>query len=124
MKKLYIVRGIPGSGKTTYCRKQLKLEPIEADTFFIRNGEYRYDPTKIADAHTWCQKQVRKQMIQGVQEIAVANTFVKHKEYRIYEMLAQQYGYEVEKIIMRGNYQNVHNVPQRKLDNMKQNFEE
>ncbi len=51
---LYIVRGIPGSGKSTFA-KTLGGQHYEADMFFIdENGVYNFDFTKIKDAHQWC----------------------------------------------------------------------
>ena len=44
-KVLYIVRGIPGSGKSTFA-KSLGGTHFEADMFFMKNGEYKYDMFK------------------------------------------------------------------------------
>jgi tRNA uridine 5-carbamoylmethylation protein Kti12 len=53
-KILYIVRGIPGSGKTTFA-KSLNCPVFEADMFFVNSqGIYNFDYTKIKDAHAWC----------------------------------------------------------------------
>jgi len=50
-KVLYIVRGIPGSGKSTFA-KTLGGNHYEADMYFIgESGNYNFDPTKIKDAH-------------------------------------------------------------------------
>ena len=43
---LYIVRGVPGSGKTTYS-KQLGIFHVEADMFHMKDGEYRWDPKRV-----------------------------------------------------------------------------
>ena len=62
-KVLYIVRGIPGSGKSTFA-KTLGGQHYESDMFFINeNGEYNFDVTKIKDAHQWCQGMVKAHMI-------------------------------------------------------------
>ena len=42
MKTLHIVRGVPGSGKTTFCKKELHITPYEADDFIMRNDDYGY----------------------------------------------------------------------------------
>jgi Tfp pilus assembly pilus retraction ATPase PilT len=45
-KVLYLVRGIPGSGKSTFA-KTLSGEYYEADMFFMVDGEYKFDVAKI-----------------------------------------------------------------------------
>ena len=57
-KTLFLVRGLPGSGKTTFA-KQLSDIVFEADMYFESNGEYKFDPSKIRDAHEWCKGHVR-----------------------------------------------------------------
>ena len=56
-KNLYLLRGIPGAGKSTLA-KQLGDSHFETDGFFMVDGEYKFDPTKLRKAHEWCQSQV------------------------------------------------------------------
>ena len=53
-KVLFIVRGLPGSGKTTLA-KSLGSVHFEADMYFMEGNEYKFDITKIKKAHEWCQ---------------------------------------------------------------------
>ena len=49
MKKLILLRGIPGSGKSTFA-KSISNEStghIESDMFFIKDGEYKFDGSRI-----------------------------------------------------------------------------
>ncbi len=64
MKNLYLLRGIPGAGKSTLA-KQLGDAHFEADSYFMIDGEYQFDPTKLRKAHEWCQGQVELAMIQN-----------------------------------------------------------
>ena len=54
-KILYIVRGIPGSGKSTFAKRLVIHDFLvcEADKYFVdkETGEYNFDFTKIKDAH-------------------------------------------------------------------------
>jgi len=54
--RLTVLRGAPGAGKSTLAR-QFPGTLAEADQFFIdaESGRYTYDPTKLAEAHGWCQ---------------------------------------------------------------------
>ena len=62
MAKVEILSGLPGSGKSHYAKKRIEALPVgaksavvSADDYFIgSDGEYRYDPSKIGDAHAWC----------------------------------------------------------------------
>jgi adenylate kinase family enzyme len=66
MKILYILRGLPGSGKSTLAKSlsNALTGHIEADMFFVdkESGEYRFDPTKLGQAHSWCKETVEKWM--------------------------------------------------------------
>jgi predicted kinase len=124
-KVLYIVRGIPGSGKSTFA-KTLGGEHYEADMFFIDgNGEYKFDGSKIKWAHEWCQDMVYMDMIKEIPKIVVSNTFTQEWEMQPYFELAKKYGYTVFSLIVENthNGKNIHNVPEDKIELMRNRFE-
>lgn len=123
MKTLYIIRGIPGSGKTTYAKNVLKLTPFEADDFFCICGKYRYVADMVPKAHEYCFRNVENAMRSNQESIAVANTFTRKWEYQRYLTLAERYGYKVIIHICTGNYPNVHDVPEKIVERMKERFE-
>jgi predicted kinase len=53
MSKVTIVRGISGSGKSTYA-KSLGILHLESDMFFMQNGKYNWSADHIKFAHEWC----------------------------------------------------------------------
>lgn len=127
-RKLYIIRGWPGSGKSTKAKQILSENPsavhYEADMFFINEkGEYKFDSQRIGKAHVWCQNSVRQAMIDN-KDVIVSNTFVKLWEMQIYRDLASKFNYDVEILTMTGEYKNVHNVPVEKVEQMKKNFQQ
>jgi predicted kinase len=131
MKNLYLLRGIPGAGKSTLA-KQLGDSHFETDTFFMVEGEYKFDPTKLRKAHEWCQSQIELAMINNHvtagldnSDIVVSNTFTQAWEMDAYNELAKQYGYRVFSIIVENRHGGVnqHNVPEDKLQMMKERFE-
>ena len=123
-KILYCVRGIPGSGKSTFA-KTLGVQHYEADMFFINeNGEYNFDFTKIKDAHQWCQGMVKTDMILEYPKIVVSNTSTQEWEMEPYFNLAKEFGYSVFSVIVENRHGgiNEHNVPEDKIEQMKNRF--
>ena len=127
MKKvLYIVRGCPGSGKSTFA-KSLNCPVFEADQYFIdsETGEYKFDPSKLKSAHGWCRLRVEHSMEDGLEKIAVSNTFTQEWEMEEYFKLAEKYGYMVFSVIVENRHGGVneHGVPEDKLKAMQKRFE-
>jgi len=124
MKILYIVRGIPGSGKSTFANS-LDCPVFEADMYFMNDGEYKFDVSKIKLAHNWCKLRVEHSMEDNLQKIAVSNTFTQEWEMEAYYEMAKQYGYTVFSVIIENRHGgiNQHGVPEDKLQMMKDRFE-
>ena len=83
MKTLILVRGLPGSGKSTFA-KLLEGKHIETDMFFITNGEYKFDVSKLKEAHSWCQSMVGSWMSDSEELIVISNTFTQEWEMTPY----------------------------------------
>jgi len=132
-KILTLVRGLPGSGKSTFANLITnKFSICEADLFFYdKEGNYNFDATKIKQAHEWCREQVEIRMKdngvnpQFYPEIVVSNTFTQEWEMEAYYKLAEQYGYKVFSIIVENRHGGVnqHGVPADKLEQMKNRFQ-
>jgi tRNA uridine 5-carbamoylmethylation protein Kti12 len=126
-QKLIIIRGIPGSGKTTKALELKKTIPecfhFEADSYFMKNGVYKFDPSKLGPAHCLCQSLTKNCLREGY-SVIVSNTGITKKEVQPYLNMAKELNIPVEIIIMRGEFQNVHGVPEEKLQSMRERFEE
>lgn len=126
MKELFLLRGLPGSGKSTLA-KQLRGVHFEADMFFMKNGEYKFDASKLKDAHEWCMSKVNRCMsVDGCfNKIIVSNTFTQEWEMKPYYEMAQEHGYIVFSLIVenRHNGKNIHSVPTEVIDKMESRFE-
>jgi predicted kinase len=129
---LILLRGVPGSGKTTLANVILQQpnnnpqEILSADDFFEgENGEYNFDSTKLKEAHNYCQFRCSERMRQQKVRIVVANTFTQEWEMDEYFKMAERYNYRVHTIIVENRHgnENIHGVPKDKLQQMKNRFE-
>jgi len=124
-RKLYIVRGLPGSGKSTFARS-LGGVHYEADMFFMdENSEYKFDPSKLKDAHNWCRHKVMDAMKNDEPVVVVSNTFTQEWEMESYKLLGEELGYTIFTLIVENRHggKNTHGVPDDKIQAMKDRFE-
>lgn len=133
-KNLYIVRGLPGSGKSTFALNLVGADFLvcEADKYFMVDGEYKFDGSKLKDAHEFCRNTVETYMRDNVEandqfyrQIVVSNTFTQEWEMQPYIDLAKKYGYTVFTIVVENRHGGVnqHGVPDEALTRMRDRFE-
>lgn len=123
MKELFLLRGLPGAGKSTLA-KSLSGIHLEADQYFMEDGEYKFDATKIKEAHQLCQTHCERAM-GWEQKIVVSNTFTQAWEMQPYFDMAEKHGYRVYSLIVENRHDGVnqHGVPVEKLIEMKNRFQ-
>lgn len=117
--EILLIRGLPGSGKSTLAKSMNGYRHLEADQYLEVNGEYIYDPSKIRLAHDWCVLTAKDCLEQGL-NVVVSNTFVKLWEMQRYI----DHGFPFRIIEMKEKYQNIHGVPQDKIDLMGNSWQE
>jgi predicted kinase len=122
---LYIIRGASGSGKSTYAGTLVAADAVfEADQFFMRDGRYEWDGTRLKDAHADCLLRTRAAMESGRHSaVAVANTFTKRWEMQPYIDLAEDMGWEVVVYRTTSRYPNLHGVPDEAVQRMRDRME-
>lgn len=124
-RRLMLVRGLPGSGKTTFAKQYANSgwAHCEADHFFEVSGEYRFNPKMLKDAHEFCINKAAQSMMNG-KNVVVSNTFTTRSEMEPYIAIAKQNGYAIEEITMRGEYRSIHNVPDSAIERMRARWED
>lgn len=118
---LYLIRGLPGSGKTTYARS-LGCLALEADQLCMKNGIYQYDHGRMARAHAWCLERAQEAICLGA-DVAVANTFAYCKFMQPYMEFAKKHDCAVTIVECVREYGNPHRIPCDAIAKMRATWE-
>lgn len=117
MKKVIIMRGVPGSGKSTYIKNNFPDAIVcSADKFFEQNGEYKFNRELLGEAHHWCLRTFCSHLLQCANLVVVDNTNISTWEIAPYAQMALAHVYGLEIITLKVNPEvahsrNVHGVP-------------
>lgn len=101
---VYIIRGLPGSGKSTAAelitRMIKQTDPSRTvsthttDDYFIRNGQYVYNPRAVGIYHSLNLRAFKKSC-EDIDVVIVPNTNLTRASYQPYEEYAKNRGYQV-----------------------------
>lgn len=125
MSDLIIVRGLPGSGKSTLSKVIAPSANVAADDYFDKYHGGVFKSEEIKTAHDWCKGHVENYMLWGAPVIAVHNTFTQYWEMEEYFRLANKHLYDVHTIIVENRHgsKSIHNVPKSVIDKMQSRFQ-
>lgn len=123
MRHLILIRGMPGSGKSTLAKKlEISFAAKHVETDMYWGCDYKFDITKLKEAHEWCQN-ITHEILKKDEIIIVSNTFTTKKELKPYFDMAKEFDIVPTVILCQNNYKNVHNVPEDVLQRMRDRFE-
>lgn len=121
---LYLVRGLPGSGKSTYARTKLgDILTLETDMFNTVGGVYDWSNEKQKEAI--CNINTIRDIVMNKQykmDLCIVGVYAGIKGMQEHIESAFLHGYDVVIIHMTGDYGNVHSVPADALEHFKNNF--
>lgn len=127
MTTLYLIRGVPGCGKSTLAQTLYNTAVvsaiIEADQYFMQDGEYKFDASKLGIAHKVAQDRVATCLLDGF-SVAVSNTSTTEKEVKTYQDIAEKYNAKFVSIVLENRHEgkNQHGVPDEKIQQMQNRF--
>lgn len=126
-KKLIIIRGPVGTGKTTMAKAILAKYPeykhLEVDMVFTdKDGGYHFNLLELGKACEWCATTAEQYMNEG-HSLVVSNPFSQIWEMEIYFMVAKSLDYEITLMDCMTFFGNPHNVEQKVIDAQRERWE-
>jgi predicted kinase len=126
MYRLILLRGVSGSGKTSFADYIAAISSrssvvCSADDYHMVDGEYVFNPANLRAAHAACQNKADAAMERHCETVIVANTSTREKDVEWYHSLACLHGYKFVSLIVENRHKssNVHNVPAEALAKQK-----
>lgn len=121
--RLQIIRGLPGSGKTSLALKRYShLMRVETDMYFYREGAYRFTLDNNKKAVEWFNKEVETLCRQGL-DFVVTGVFAAHTERLVNTInCGRKYGYDIYIKTLTTQYKGIHAVPKAHYNAMKESF--
>lgn len=136
-RKVYILIGLPGSGKSTKANQL--VEPYapwdsaihSTDSFFMKNGKYEFNPKLLGVFHQKNFHAFESSLKKNLSCVVVDNTNIRPRDRRPYREAALAAGYSVEEIVI-GEFtpeaiklyakRNTHGVPLEAIEKMAERF--
>lgn len=126
MGTLILLRGLPGSGKTSFAKTlNHNGNHFEADMYFYKNEKYEFDVDNLIHAHNWCFNKTKTAIRNNEGVVVVSNTFTRKRELQNYIDLANEFNYKVISLIVENRHgrESIHNVPEETISKMKNRFD-
>lgn len=120
--ELNLVRGLPGSGKSTIGRK-FGHTLLEADMYHTTvYGEYLFDHGRVPLASKWLIDTTMRLLV-SKQSVTVTGVFCTNKSIWSFKELAEEVGATFTVVEMAQGFTSVHNVPDEVIQIMRDNVE-
>jgi predicted kinase len=129
MAFLILVRGLPGSGKTSLAKvlsEDGKYPIFSVDDYFTNpeTGSYAFVYSENHKAYKHCETNCREQMTQGTEKIFIDNTFTLEWEMEPYFKMASEFNYRIFVITVEHRHEgkNCHHISDEQLKKMAEKY--
>lgn len=143
-KILTLMRGIPGSGKSTWAKRIAvgfltdggkRVAILSTDDYHMEGDKYVFKPHKLGDFHRLNQGRAYQMMEAGIELVIIDNTNIKRNDMESYIKSAERLEYEVQEVIVEEDLmqkeefidecakRNTHGVPRDVIAKMAGKFE-
>lgn len=129
LRDLILLRGLPGSGKSTFAlvlSENGRFPIFSVDDYFTdpQTGRYQFIHTENHKAYAQCEAEVANSMMRGMERIVVHNVFSMEWEMAPFFKLAEANGYRVFVMTMENYHQgsNEHGIPEEQMEKMRSKF--
>lgn len=132
MNVAVIMRGLPGTGKSTIARMLAGVNGAvhSTDDYFYSNERYRFDERRQAEHHNLNFRAFVENLKRQVPVVVCDNTNVRHWNYKRYVDAARAAGYQVHIVCMPHVDPSIawarsrHEVPLRHIELMLKGWED
>ena len=126
-RNLIIIRGVSGTGKSTFAKliAQPSIICTADDFYYDEDGNYNFDADKLGEAHGACMKKFDESLYNdNILNIVIANTNCKARDYKYYVDKAEKVGLNITYIVMekRHDNDNAHGTPDFVLERQESNL--
>ncbi|GBF51663.1 AAA domain protein [Leptospira ryugenii] len=127
-KTLLLLRGLPGSGKSTFVELLKSLSPVVAfslDEYFLNEeGIYHFNYRENHKAYKQCYTNVHQAMKDSISFLIVDQTFVSFREIKPYLDLALEFSYKTFVLTVENRHdgENQHGISDTQLVKMAESY--
>lgn len=110
--RLLIVRGLPGSGKSTMASQLENYIHLETDFWHINDdGVYEFNAANLGKYHMYCRDAARELLKRDL-NVVISNTCITLNEVKMLLNIGIALGCRVKVITMTGDYGSTKDIPE------------
>lgn len=109
-----ILRGIPGSGKSTWAKAQENVVICSADDYMVdADGNYSFNITRLKHCHAKCFEKALEHV--ALNDLIIDNTNTTLWEMAPYRLLAHAMDVPLRVKEFKTQFKNIHGVPEDRV---------